>query len=119
MKSAKSTYLSSVKKALKYTNKDSKKLLNDLKNEADIFSLENSDATLNDFISTFGSPSDISESFYSNLDMQELKKQRKYKHYILIAITIIAIIAIICISHYYNNLNKDLPSYTIDTITEE
>lgn len=119
MKSPKSIYLSSIRKALKYTNKDSKKLLNNLKNEVDIFSLENSDATLNDFISNFGSPSDISESFYSNLDIQELKKQKKYKHYIIISITIITIIAIICISHYYNNLNKDLPSYTIDTITEE
>ena len=119
MKSAKSIYLSNVKKTLKYTNKDSKKLLHNLKNDIDLFTFENSNVTLNDLISTFGSPSDISESFYCNLDIQELEKQKKYKHCILIAITIITIIAIICIFHYYNNLNKDLPSYTIDTITEE
>ena len=119
MKSAKSIYLSEVKKALKYTNKDSRKLLHNLKNEVNIFAFENSSVTLDTLISTFGSPSDISESFYSNLDIQELKKQRKYKRYIIIAITIIVITIIIFISRYYSNLDKDLPTYTIDTITEE
>ncbi len=118
-KNVKSMYLSSVKKALKYVNKDSKKLINSLKVEVDIFISEHSDVTLNDLISKFGSPSDIAESFYANLDISELKKQKRIKGYIITAILVVVLTFIVCTINYYTNLHKDLPVYTIDTITEE
>lgn len=116
MKSINENYISNVKKAIKHIDKNSEKLIRNLKNEVDIFISGHPDTTYNDLITTFGSPDEIAESVYHNMDTKEIKKQKKLKSYIIIAIVIVVLIIAICIIHYYSQLNKDLPSYTIDNI---
>ena len=56
--------------------------------------VEHPETTYNDLVEIFGTPEDVSESFYESLSSNEIRKQQKLKkHIIIIAVTV----SIICV----------------------
>lgn len=119
MKTISKKYISNVKKSLHSNCKDCRKLIRTLKNEVEIYVSENHDANMHDLISSFGSPDEISDSYYSNLKPSEIKKQKQIKRYILICtICVIMVISIVTAiySYHLHQLAKELISHTAGTI---
>ena len=80
--------------------------------------VEHPETTYNDLVEIFGTPVDVSESFYESLSSNEIRKQQKLKKHIIIIAVTVGIICVFSFIHYYQNLNKNLPSYTIEKIEE-
>lgn len=111
-------YIKNIKKQLKISSKYKRTLLNDLEINIDSYISEHPNTTYKDLVENFGTPEDVSESFYESLSSNEIRKQQKLKKHIIIIAVTVGIICVFSFIHYYQNLNKNLPSYTIETIDE-
>ena len=111
-------YIKNLKKELKISSKYKRTLLNDLEINIDSYISEHPNTTYKDLVENFGTPEDVSESFYESLSSDEIKKQQKLKKHIIIIAIVVGLICVFSFIHYYQNLNKDLPSYTIEKIEE-
>ena len=97
------SYIKNIKKQLKISSKYKRTLLNDLEINIDSYISEHPNTTYKDLVENFGTPEDVSESFYESLSSNEIRKQQKLKkHIIIIAVTV----SIICVFSF-------IPSLTI------
>ena len=103
-------YIKNIKKQLKISSKYKRTLLNDLEINIDSYISEHPNTTYKDLVENFGTPEDVSESFYESLSSDEIKKQQKLKKHIIIIAIVVGLICVFSFIHYYQNLNKDLPS---------
>lgn len=111
-------YIKNIKKQLKISTKYKKTLLNNLEVNINSYISEHPNATYNDLVDNFGTPEDVSESFYASLSSDEINYQQNFKKHIIIIAIAVGLICIFFFVHYYHNLNKNLPSYTIEKIEE-
>lgn len=118
LSNTKKVYIKNLKKELKISSKYKRNLLNDLEVNVKSYMVEHPETTYNDLVEIFGTPVDVSESFYESLSSDEIKKQQKLKKHIIIIAIVVGLICVFSFIHYYQNLNKDLPSYTIEKIEE-
>ena len=68
----------------KISSKYKRTLLNDLEINIDSYISEHPNTTYKDLVENFGTPEDVSESFYESLSSDEIKKQQKLKKHIII-----------------------------------
>lgn len=111
-------YIKNVKCQIKTSSQQKRHLLYDLKININNYISEHPNATYTDLEAEFGTPLDISESFYDSLDATEIKHQQNYKKHIILIIIIFCIICAFAFIWHHHKLNRDLPAYTIEEIDE-
>ena len=113
-------YISNLQKSINNSSRLSKQFINALNKSIINYLTENPNASYSDLEKTFGTIDEVTESYYDSLNSGEIKSQISHKKKLFICcLSTLVIIGIICVliyGNYYHNLNKDLPSYTIDEI---
>ncbi|WP_448901823.1 DUF6120 family protein [Eubacterium sp.] len=113
-------YISNLQKSIKNSSRLTKQFINALNKSISNYLTENPNASYYDLEKTFGTIDEVTESYYDSLNSDEIRGQISHKKKLFICcLSTLVIIGIICgliYGNYYYNLNKDLPSYSIDEI---
>lgn len=87
-------YLREVRKKLIFAGKEKKRFLNDLRENVNLYLEEHPNAEKGDLLERFGSPQELSESFYRDAEIDEkvLLQRRRFFRAILITVVALGII---------------------------
>lgn len=90
-------YLREVRKKLIFAGKEKKRFLNDLRENVNLYLEEHPNAEKGDLLERFGSPQELSESFYRDAEIDEkvLLQRRRFFRAILIVVIAFALVLIV------------------------
>ena len=95
------TYLKELSKQLCCSEKEKKEILSSLKNRLSEFESEYPTALKEDIVEQFGSPKEVANNFlgeYSSIQLHNLVKRRKIKHFCIITACILIFAALLIYS---------------------